>query len=458
MQFLDPIFDTPGWGLIALTGTLLLGAFLSRSAPTVIPVLLLAIGGVLILTTLIDGQHTYWYRFRPSAVDILRQTSILGIFALGAAIVIISGGIDLSSGSVIAFSGSICATLMVLLAPREMEQDEPLGTTVIVLAMSGTLLVGLLVGSLHAWLITVVGLPPFVATLATLVGLRSLARAIVANASGLINRQGTQIQISDTQFLDLTKSVSLRVYLFLALAALAWLLLSRTVTGRHLYALGGNEEAARLSGIRTHRVKWLAYCLSAVLSSVAGILYIGDQSVADPQTLGQGYELNGIAAAVVGGCSLQGGVGTISGTVLGALFLRTVIDGVAKMIKVGADVYEGLMVGSVVVIAVALTQLRQLGERRKEFFAGALGWVTILNLSLLAATLATLLSYKTALATMLTGGSAAVRLSQLFSRLLGRKMELGGAAILGLAVGLGVLLLLIGVRFWQKRQSLSSGP
>src|SRR5262245_40291156 len=80
---------------------------------------------------------------------------------------------------------------------------------------------------------------------------------------------------------------------------------------RHLYALGGNEQAARLSGIQTDRLKWLAYCISAVLSSIAGILYIGDQSVADPQTLGRGYELNAIAAAVVGGCSLQGGAGTI---------------------------------------------------------------------------------------------------------------------------------------------------
>src|SRR5204863_6688681 len=135
-------------------------------------------------------------------------------------------------------------------------------------------------------------------------------------------------------------------------------LLSRTVTGRHLYALGGNEEAARLSGIRTDRLKWFAYCFGSVTASIAGILYICDQSVADPQTLGRGYELNAIAAAVVGGCSLQGGIGTIPGTVLGCLFLRTVIDGIAKIIKTGADVYEGLIVGIVVVIAVAFIQLR----------------------------------------------------------------------------------------------------
>src|SRR5205807_4382724 len=164
-----------------------------------------------------------------------------------------------------------------------------------------------------------------------------------------------QISIANKHFSYLSESLWIPALVCVLLAAATWLLMSLTVTGRHLYALGGNENAARLSGIRTDRLKWLAYCLSAVFSSIAGILYIGDQSVADPQTLGQGYELNAIAAAVVGGCSLTGGVGTIPGTALGVLFLRTVIDGVAKVIKTGADVYEGLIVGSVVVIAVALT-------------------------------------------------------------------------------------------------------
>jgi ribose/xylose/arabinose/galactoside ABC-type transport system permease subunit len=240
-------------------------------------------------------------------------------------------------------------------------------------------------------------LPPFVATLATLVGLRSLARAIVENVTAATwGGKSTQIQISDRQFRYLATSVWIPVVLFIVLAALAWLLMSRTIIGRHLHALGGNEQAARLSGIQTDRLKWLAYCLSAVLSSIAGLLYIGDQSVAAPQVLGQGYELNAIAAAVVGGCSLRGGVGTIPGTVLGVLFLRTVIDGVAKVIKTGADVYEGLIVGSVVVVAVALTQFRQAGRRGKRFLSGPLGIVTALNLSLLAGVLAGLLAPKSA--------------------------------------------------------------
>jgi ABC-type branched-subunit amino acid transport system permease subunit len=216
----------------------------------------------------------------------------------------------------------------------------------------------------------------------------------------------------------------LRAGIFLTLAALAWLLLSRTVTGRHLYALGGNENAARLSGIQTDRLKWLAYCLSAILSSIAGIIYIGDQSVADPQTLGQGYELNAIAAAVVGGCSLQGGAGTIPGTVLGALFLRTVIDGVAKMFKQGADVYEGLIVGGVVVVAVALNQLRQAGRRGKRFFGGPLGLVAIFNLVLFTGVLTALLGQKTQIGPKRLG--LAVSVFTLFVLILARFLESRG--------------------------------
>jgi ribose/xylose/arabinose/galactoside ABC-type transport system permease subunit len=371
--------------------------------------LVLAIAAVALLTTLVDSGHTYWNSPRGSAEDILRPTALLGIFTLGTAIVIIAGGIDLSSGSVIAFSGTICATLMVLMAPEEMKNAQPVHREVVVLAVAGTLVAGLLIGSLHAWLITVIELPPFVATLATLVGLRSFSRAVIENVTGAVfGAQSSQIQIYDAWFREQTQSVPKQVVLFLVIAALAWLLMSRTVAGRHLYALGGNENAARLSGIRTDRLKWLAYCISAVLSSVAGIFYIGDQSVADPLTLGRGYELNAIAAAVVGGCSLQGGAGTIPGTILGALFLRTVIDSVAKVIKIGSDIYEGLIVGGVVVIAVAFNQLRQAGGRYKRFFAGALGTVTIVNLALFTGIMAALLGQKTALGPVRLGSAATV--------------------------------------------------
>jgi ribose/xylose/arabinose/galactoside ABC-type transport system permease subunit len=352
--------------------------------------LLLAIVLVIGLTTLFDSQHNYWRDPRTNGVQIMRQTSLLGIFALGSAIVIISGGIDLSSGSVICFSGTICATLLLLLAPERMRGGAPIELSVLFLAIAGTLIVGFLIGSLHAWLITVVKLPPFIATLATLVGLRSFAWAICENVTrATLGGRSSQIQIFDPRFRYLATSVWIPAVIFAVLAVAAWVMLSRTVLGRHLYALGGNEEAARLSGVRTDRLKWFAYCFSAVLSSIAGILYICEVSVADPQTLGMGYELNAIAAAVVGGCSLQGGLGTVEGTVLGTIFLRTVIDGVAKVIKTGSKVYEGLIVGVVVVFAVALSQTGKL-RGREGFFAGPLGLVAAINVSLFAGVMAVL--------------------------------------------------------------------
>lgn len=361
--------------------------------------LIVALAAVVLITIALDSQRTYLYYPQASIVDIIRQTTMLGIFSLGAAVVIISGGIDLSSGAVIAFSGTICASILLALAPEAMENPGPplLSPGVILVAITGTLFTGFLIGSLHAWLITVVGLPPFVATLASLVGLRSLGRAIIPPVTAAVyDRASNQIQIFDPQFRYLATSVWIPFAVFLMLAFLLWVLLAKTVVGRHLYAMGGNEEAARLSGIRTDRLKWLAYALSAMLSSVAGIFYIGSQSVADPRNLGLGYELNAIAAAVVGGCSLQGGIGTIPGTMLGCLFLRTVMDGIAKVIKTGADVYEGCIVGVLVVIAVAFSQLREEGGRRKQLLPGALGIVMVFTLPVLLGSLIGFLAGKMA--------------------------------------------------------------
>ena len=332
--------------------------YFGRSELGLIVALIVVIG----LTILGDSQRSYLHDPWDSVINIVRQTSMLGIFALGSAVVIIAGGIDLSSGAVIAFSGTICASIMQWLAPDAMRSVTPgVGPAVILAAIFGTLFVGFLIGTLHAWLITSIGLPPFVATLATLVGLRSLARAIIPK----VTSGGSQIQIFDQAFRSLATNVWIPAALFVALSLVLWILLTKTVVGRHLYALGGNEQAARLSGIRTDGLKWLAYCISAMLSSLAGVLFIAQQSVAEPTALGIGYELNAIAAAVVGGCSLQGGIGTIPGVMLGCVFLRTVMDGIAKIIKRGADVYEGLIVGIVVVVAVAFSQV---GGRRKQFF------------------------------------------------------------------------------------------
>jgi ribose/xylose/arabinose/galactoside ABC-type transport system permease subunit len=363
------------------------------------------------------------YRDKPlqNLQEILRQTSLLGIFALGAAIVIISGGIDLSSGSVIALCGSVCAAIILALAPVD-EAGNPmtnnLSTGIFVAAVAGTLAVGFLIGTLHAWLITVVGLPPFVATLASLVGLRSFARVFVQEVTATLTATGktTQIYINDAAFSRLGTTWWIPLCIFLGLSAAAWLLMSRTVVGRHLYAMGGNEAAARLSGIRTDHLKWLAYSLGAMTASVAGILYMAEVGTANPQVQGRGYELNAIAAAVVGGCSLQGGVGLIPGVMLGVLFLRMVIDSVAKIVKVGADDYEGIIVGFLVVLAVAFNELRQSHGRGKLFFDGALGAAAIGILSLLAAALATIMLGRQAGSLVLVGSLVGLSLLAFLER------------------------------------------
>ena len=349
-------------------------------------VLLIGIVAVYLVTAAFNDAYVVNWQYNVK--DIIRQSSMLGIFAIGAAVVIISGGIDLSSGSMIAFGGSICCMVMLVvsrwIAPELEDATEALPIWVMVLAIVCTLCAGILVGTLHTWLITVVELPPFVATLASLVGLRSLARILNQAVTKSAGQQSTKINIQNEAFGLLGSHWWIPLVIFIVLGILAWFLMNMTVTGRHLYAMGGNEEAARLSGIRTERLKWLAYCIGTVTASIAGILFSSEVGSADPQTQGLGYELFAIAAAVVGGCSLQGGIGRISGVVLGAVFLRQVIDAVGKIIRSGSDDYQGLIVGLLVVLAVSFNQLSgQKAGWTKQFFPGTLGWIIIPILAIL---------------------------------------------------------------------------
>lgn len=348
--------------------------------------LLGAILCVLLFTTFVDDS----YREFPAqnAQTILREIATLGIFALGAGVVIIAGGIDLSSGSVIAFSGMMFCSTCLLLAPRvdQIPQTDSLPVWVLIAALCVTLLAAFLVGSFHAWLITAIELPPFVATLASLVGLRSLAKLLIQDVTQVAYSSSTRkstITIADPLFSSLSNVWWIPVLIFLVLAVGLWILMSKTIVGRHLYALGGNEQATRLSGIRTERLKWLAYCIGSMTAAIAGILYASFVSHSEPSRDGAGYELNAIAAAVVGGCSLSGGAGTVSGIVLGAAFLKVVIDSVAKSFESRPDLVEGLVVGVLVVLAVAVNELRGRGLK-KHFFSGGLGLLNVLILSLLS--------------------------------------------------------------------------
>src|SRR5262245_7291157 len=262
--------------------------------------LVLSIVLVFVVTGLLDRNHTYFTNFDTSFIIILRNTVFLGIIALGAAVVIIAGGIDLSAGSMVAFSATTCALIMLLFAEPTDKRLVTVSTLGIVTAIGGGLLAGFLVGTLHMWLITSIGLPPFVATLATLVGLRSFARAMCEFIT--TQRWGSQYQqvnVNTPFFIYVKEHLWVATSVFVVLAIVTWIALSRTVLGRHIYAIGGNEEAARLSGIRTENVKWFAYCFGAITASIAGIFAMADGSVAQPVNLARGYELNAIAAAVV---------------------------------------------------------------------------------------------------------------------------------------------------------------
>jgi len=352
--------------------------------------LVAAIVAVFVITGWLDPNHTYFANWAESRDIILRNTAILGIIALGAAVVIIAGGIDLSAGSMVAFSATTCGLLLAVFSAPDDRRLVTVGPLGIGVAIGGSLLSGLLVGTLHTWLITAIRLPPFVATLATLVGLRSFARAMCLFVTK--ERWGSesqQINVNTPFFAWLKEhNVVIMTATFLVLAVLTWLILSRTVLGRHLYAIGGNEQAARLSGIRTENAKWFAYCFGSLTAALAGVFLMADSSVAQPGNLARGYELNAIAAAVVGGCSLQGGVGTVPGTVLGALFLRLVIDSVSKLIKASADVYEGMIVGIIVALAVTLTQFGHPGQSGRRLFSGSRGLAAIPTIATLAGLLA----------------------------------------------------------------------
>jgi len=280
-------------------------------------------------------------------ISLWRQVGLLGTFAVGEAIVIIAGGIDLSVGSVIAFAG-ILGTLTMRGLAGDVGYNQPAPATALAAGLAVALLAGLGVGLFHALLINRLRLPPFIATLGTLAGLRSAAELI----SHL-----QPITASYTNFRALSQGVT-PLWIFLVVALGAGFLMRRTAVGRQILALGGNEEAARLSGLNTGRLKTVAYGLSGILAGLAGAIYAAYSGQGDPRA-GVAYELQAVAAAVVGGCSLTGGSGSIPGVCLGVLLLQVTLNAILVVVRRDATQWQGLVVGVVVILAVALNHLRQ---------------------------------------------------------------------------------------------------
>jgi len=268
-------------------------------------------------------------------LNVLRQTSINAIIAMGGTFVILTSGIDLSVGSVLALTGAFAASLIAA--------GQGLALTIPV-----ALLTGLALGAVSGLVITFGAVQPFIATL---VGLTVLRGAV------LVFSAGTPIDASSGSASDAFAvlgdgymlGLPIPVVIALVVFAFCWVILTQTRFGRYVYAIGGNENVSRLSGINVALIKTSVYAISGLLSAVAGIILTARLQSAQP-TAGQGYELDAIAAVVVGGTSLAGGIGSITGTLVGALIIG-VLNNALNLLDV-SSYYQMIAKGSVILLAV----------------------------------------------------------------------------------------------------------
>jgi len=273
-------------------------------------------------------------------VNVLRQTAINGILAIGMTLVILARGIDLSVGSVLALSGIVAASF------ATGETPSPAWV-----ACAAGLGVGLACGLVNGVVISKLGVPPFVATL----GMLSVARGMT-----YIYSEGMPIPDLSKGFLWIGQGrvagVPVPVLFFAAAFILFWVVLNRTTFGRYIYAVGGNERSARTAGINTRKVLVSVYALAGLLAGLGGLILTARTTAGLPQA-GQSYELDAIAAVVIGGTSLSGGVGTIRGTLFGALIIGVINNGL-DLLGV-SSFYQQVVKGAIIVCAVLLDPARR---------------------------------------------------------------------------------------------------
>lgn len=270
-------------------------------------------------------------------LNVTRQVSLNAIISVGMTLVILTGGIDLSVGSIVAMAGSITAGLMAA--------GQGMGTAVI-----AGMVVGSILGLINGLLITKGKIPPFIATM----GMMTVARGYT-----LVYTEGRPITGLTEDFrwlgggyiMGIPVPVVIMALIFIA----AYFLLKKNQLGRYIYAIGGNEEAARLSGIGTKKILVTVYTLSGLLAGLSGIILTSRLNSAQP-TAGMGFELDAIAAVVLGGTSLAGGLGTIGGTLVGAMIIG-VLDNGLNLLNV-SSFYQQVAKGAVILLAVLLDRKR----------------------------------------------------------------------------------------------------
>ncbi|MBV08966.1 ABC transporter permease [Rubinisphaera sp.] len=279
---------------------------------------ILGILGLLIFVCVITAINNPKFLLANNIEQLLHRTALFGIISLGAAFVIMTGGIDLSIGSVIGLTGSLMPLLLV-----EKHWSVP-GTIAFVGSLS------LVIGLAHGLLITKLKIQPFIVTLCGLLLYRGLARWVTEDSNLRFGSDypGLMWFVKSKLEIGLPVAIPVPAIIFLILAILSWIFLNRTIWGRHLMALGRNEQAARFSGIATDRLTILAYVFCAGLAGLGGVLFALDQNTVQPSAHGNFYELYAIAAAVLGGCSLRGGEGSIIGVAIGAALLRVLYNAI----------------------------------------------------------------------------------------------------------------------------------
>jgi erythritol transport system permease protein len=282
-----------------------------------------------------------------------KHVAISAILAIGMTFVVLAGGIDLSVGSLAGLGGMVAGYLLTQGIVIAGATRFPSVAIVVLI----TIAVCLIAGLVNGWLVAKAGVAPFIATLGTLYIARGAA-LLMSNGKTFPNLAG-QAARGNTGFPLLGQSfvlgVSLPVWILLALFALAWLIAVKTPPGRHIYAVGGNERAARLAGIRVPRVKIFTYLASSFCAAIVGLIIASQLEAAHPAT-GESFELNAIAAVVLGGTSLMGGRGSIPGSLIGAFVIGVLSDGLV-MLGV-SEFWQMVIKGTVIVLAVAVDQLQ----------------------------------------------------------------------------------------------------
>lgn len=285
-------------------------------------------------------------------VGIMLSTAVIGVMAIGVTFVIISGGIDLSIGTVMTFSSVMTGVFITNLGCP------------LVIGIIGGILAGAVCGLINGTLVSRLRIPPFIATLGMMMVAKGLSLVISGTkpiyfmeTPGFRNVAMGSLIGSVFPGLDIPNAV----LIFLAAACLAAFILKKTVLGLYVYAIGSNEEAARLSGIPTRLWQTIIYVVSGLFCGLAGVLMAARLNSAQP-ALGQGYELEAIAAVVIGGTSLSGGEGSIVGTVIGALLMSVLTNGL-RILSVPQE-WQMVIIGSIVIAAVYADTVRRSRKRK----------------------------------------------------------------------------------------------